>query len=202
MTELFDWLRASLSQHGYAAVAAILLLENAGLPVPGETVLLLASFMAFSQHRLQLGYLILVGIAASALGNGCGYAVGFFGGRRLLDRYRQTLRIAPETVARGEQLFANYGALTVLVARFIAGLRFLAGPLAGVLRMPWKKFAIWNVVGAVLWVTAISSVGYLFGQHWDLLVEALKSANLLALLLAVALGVLLWWRARRSRKHP
>src|SRR5215469_15091427 len=120
MAHLFDLLRTWLSHNGYLAVAVILLLENAGLPVPGETVLLLASFLAFSQHRLQLQYIILVGIVTSTAGNGFGYAVGYYGGRRLLNRYQQTLRISLTTIARGEQLFAEYGAVTILVARFIA----------------------------------------------------------------------------------
>jgi membrane-associated protein len=200
MAHLFDLLRTWLSHNGYLAVAVILLLENAGLPVPGETVLLLASFLAFSQHRLQLQSIILVGIASSTAGNGFGYAVGYYGGRRLLERYQQTLRISLTTITRGEQLFAEYGAVTILVARFIAGVRFLAGPLAGVLRMPWKKFMLWNLCGAVLWVSVISSVGYLFGLHWDSLVETLKDANLLAFALVATAVIFLVWRARRNQK--
>ncbi len=199
MTDLLDLLRSWLAQYGYGAVAAVLLLENAGLPLPGETVLLLASFMAFSEHRLQLRYVILVGIAASTLGDGLGYALGSFGGRRLLHRYQKTLHISPQTLARGEGLFAQYGAFAVFFARFIAGMRIVAGPLAGVLRMPWRRFFLWNLLGAVLWVSVISHLGYLFGRHWNFLVETLKDANLLAMAV-VLIGAWLWWlRARRSR---
>ena len=174
---LVDLLRSLLAHYGYGAVAGALLLENAGLPVPGETVLLLASFLAFSEHRLRLPYIILVGIFAATIGDNIGFAVGVYGGRPLLERYRKTLRIRPATISRGEDLFRRYGAATVFVARFITGMRVIAGPLAGVLRMDWRKFVIFNFLGAALWVTVISSAGFLFGKHWDDLVEILRDAN-------------------------
>ena len=107
---LVDLLRSLLAHYGYGAVAGALLLENAGLPVPGETVLLLASFLAFSEHRLRLPYIILVGIFAATIGDNIGFAVGVYGGRPLLERYRKTLRIRPATISRGEDLFRRYGA--------------------------------------------------------------------------------------------
>ena len=196
--QLLDLLRGLLAHYGYRAVAGALLLENAGLPVPGETVLLLASLLAFSEHRLQLPYIILVGIVAATVGDNIGFAIGFYGGRPLLERYRKTLRIRPATIARGEDLFRRYGAATIFVARFIAGMRVIAGPLAGVLRMDWRKFAIFNFLGAVLWVTTISSAGFLFGKHWDELVDILRDANVLVVVAICLLLVILWWRRRRT----
>jgi membrane-associated protein len=194
---LLDLLRSLLAHYGYGAVAGALLLENAGLPVPGETVLLLASFLAFSEHRLRLPYIILVGIFAATIGDNIGFAVGVYGGRPLLERYRKTLRIRPETISRGEDLFRRYGAATVFVARFITGMRVIAGPLAGVLRMDWRKFVIFNFLGAALWVTVISSAGFLFGKHWDDLVEILRDANVAVVAGVCILLAILWWRHRR-----
>src|SRR5438128_3670867 len=144
---VFDLLRDYLAHYGYWAVAAALLLENAGLPVPGETVLLLASFLAFSEHRLHLAYIIVVGVCAATAGDNVGFAVGYYGGRRLLERYRKTLHIRPAAIARGEDLLAHYGAIAVFFARFIAGMRVIAGPMAGVLRMHWRKFVLFNFLG-------------------------------------------------------
>ena len=194
---LVDLLRSLLAHYGYGAVAGALLLENAGLPVPGETVLLLASFLAFSEHRLRLPYIILVGIFAATIGDNIGLAVGVYGGRPLLERYRKTLRIRPATISRGEDLFRRYGAATVFVARFITGMRVIAGPLAGVLRMDWRKFVIFNFLGAALWVTVISSAGFLFGKHWDDLVEILRDANVAVVAGVCILLAILWWRRRR-----
>src|ERR1700693_3296164 len=195
---LLELLRGYLTHYGYWAVGLALLLENAGLPVPGETILLLASFLAYSEHRLGLPYIILVGICAATLGDNLGFALGSYGGRPLLERYQKTLRIRPNVIARGEELFARYGAATIFVARFIAGMRIIAGPLAGVLRMPWRKFLLFNFLGAVLWVSAIASVGYLFGKHWDALVDLVQDANLVIAAVVIAGALLFWWR--RSRK--
>jgi membrane protein DedA with SNARE-associated domain len=195
---LFEMLRGYLAHYGYWAVGAALLLENAGLPVPGETILLLASFLAYSEHKLALPYVILVGVCAATLGDNVGFAIGFYGGRPLLERYQKALRIKPAVIARGEELFARYGSATIFAARFIAGLRIIAGPLAGVLRMPWRKFLWFNFLGAVLWVSVIASVGYLFGKHWETLVDLVQDANLAIAILVVAACAFFWWKRRRS----
>ena len=196
---IFYLLREALVHHGYWAVGALLLLENAGLPVPGETVLLLASFLAYSERDLQLGWIILVAAAAATLGDNLGYAIGQYGGRRLLERYRYTLIISDRAVERGEALFARYGAATILFARFVFGMRVIAGPLAGVLRMRWKKFAVFNLIGASLWVTVIASVGYTFGSRWGVLMHFMKRFDIfLAVVFILAIAVLWWWN-RRSR---
>jgi len=176
-----------------------LLLENAGIPVPGETILLLASFLAYSQDELRLSCIILVGVAAATLGDNLGFFIGCRGGRPLLDRYQSVFRIKPEAIARGERLFDQYGAVTVFLARFIAGLRVFAGPLAGVLRMPWKRFVVFNFLGALLWVSVISTVGYKFGKHWDRIAGFLKDLNIGIAILAGLVILVLWlWRRRRN----
>lgn len=195
---IFDLIRAHLADHGYSTVATVLLLENAGLPVPGETILLLASFLAYSEHHLQLPYIVLVAVAAATAGDNLGFLIGHHGGRPLLARYSTLLRIRPHTIAKGEDLFERYGAATVLVARFIAGLRIAAGPLAGVLRMNWRKFVLFNFLGAALWVTVIAGAGFLFGKHWDKLLEVLKGVNAVVLIVAAIVAAILWIRRRRK----
>lgn len=195
---ILDTLQSYVVQYGYWAVGIALLLENAGIPVPGETILLLASFLAYSRQELQLPYIIVVAVCAATIGDNLGFAIGYRGGRPLLDRYRAFFRIAPDTIVRGERLFADYGALTIFFARFIFGLRVIAGPLAGVLRMPWKRFAVFNFLGALLWVTVIASVGYKFGKHWDQLVDFVKDLNVvIAILVVVAVAALWLWRRLR-----
>jgi membrane-associated protein len=194
---LFELLREYLAHYGYWAVAAALLLENTGVPVPGETMLMLASFLAYSEHRLRLPYIILVGVCAATIGDNLGFLLGHYGGKPLLERYRKVPRVY-RTIARGEGLIQRYGSFAIFIARFIAGMRIIAGPLAGVLRMPWRKFAVFNFLGAAVWVTVISSVGYFFGRHWDELARIMKGFNLAVLLAAVLLAVFFWWRQRRK----
>ena len=195
---ILDWLRNAVAHYGYWAVGVALLVENAGIPVPGETILLLASFLAYSQHELSLAGIIVVATLAATVGDNLGYAFGYYGGRPLLVRYQAAFKIQDTTVARGESLFARYGALTIFFARFVFGLRILAGPLAGVLRMPWRKFLIFNFLGAALWVTVISSVGYLFGQHLGRLERDLQRFDVLAAAAALLVLGWWWWRTRRA----
>ena len=194
---VFDLLRDYLAHYGYWAVAAALLLENAGLPVPGETMLLLASFLAYSEHHLRLPYIILVGVCAATIGDNLGFLLGHYGGEPLLVRYRKVPRVH-RTLARAERLIQRYGSFAIFIARFIAGMRIIAGPLAGVLHMPWRKFVVFNFLGAAVWVTVISSVGYFFGRHWEELARIMRGINAAVLLAAVLLIVFFWWRQRRK----
>ena len=194
---ILDVLRNAVVQYGYWAVGAALLLENAGVPVPGETILVLASFLAFSQHDLRLPWIIVVATVAATLGDNLGFALGYYGGRPLLVRYQSLFRIKNTIIERGEELFAKYGAVTVFLARFVFGMRIIAGPLAGVLRMSWRKFLIFNFLGAVVWVSVISGAGYLFGRHWNQLEEALKRADIVAVVFVLLVGGYVWWRNRR-----
>jgi membrane protein DedA with SNARE-associated domain len=195
---ILDLLRNAVVHYGYWAVAIALFLENAGLPVPGETVLLVASFLAFSQHDLRLPWIIVVATMAATLGDNLGFAVGYYGGRPLVARYQAFFRIQNKTLARGESLFARFGAATVFFARFVFGMRIIAGPMAGVLRMPWRTFLVFNFLGAALWVTAISSAGFLFGQHWGRLMRDLKRFDVAVAILAVLALGFWWWRSRRQ----
>ena len=195
---LIDLLRSYLVQYGYWAVALALLLENAGLPVPGETVLLLASFLAFSQHTLHLPYIILIGTLAATFGDNVGFAIGHYGGRPLLNRHQRIFRIPPGVLTKGERLFQRYGPATIFFARFIFGMRVIAGPLAGVLSMPWREFAVFNFLGAAVWVTVIASVGYLFGRSWDLLARYVRQANIVIAAIAVLVVLIWWWKSKRN----
>lgn len=196
---ILDALRAFIADYGYWAVAVALLCENAGLPVPGETTLLLASFLAYSEQKLHLGWIILVATIAATLGDNLGYAIGYYGGRALLNRYQHIFRIPKTTIARGEHLFQRFGAATIFFARFVFGLRVIAGPLAGVLRMPWNLFAIFNLLGAVLWVTVIALAGYFFGRSWATLNQILGRVDIAVVALAAAAVAVWWWRRRREK---
>ena len=196
--ELISVLRGYLVHHGYWAIAGALLLENAGLPVPGETILLLASFLAYSEGDLRMPWIIVVGIIAATLGDNIGYAIGHYGGRPLVDRYRHWFRIPQEHVERAEKLFARYGAEAIFAARFIFGMRVIAGPMAGVLRMHWRRFAFFNFLEAAVWVTVIAGAGYYFGRHWERLMHAIKGFDITIAIAAGLVIVWIWWRRRNA----
>jgi membrane-associated protein len=187
---LLQHLHAFFAEFGYWAVLLALLGENAGLPVPGETVLLYASFLAYSEHRLQLAWIIVAGICACTLGDNVGYFIGHRGGRPLLERHQRWFRVNPQAFARGERLFEQHGAAAIFWARFIFGMRIIAGPLAGVLSMPWRKFLLFNFLGAVVWVSAVATIGYVFGREFERVLSTFEHVNLIVFgLLLIALAV-------------
>jgi membrane protein DedA with SNARE-associated domain len=193
LPDLFEALRNHFTTHGYWTLAITLLLENAGIPLPGETMLLFASFLAFQHHELNLGLIIMVGTLACTLGDNLGYWIGHHGGRPLLHRYQKVFRVSDHKIERGEKLFERFGPVTVFVARFVFGMRVIAGPLAGVLRMPWRRFLLFNFLGAAAWVTVVSCVGYFFGQHWHRLLQIVSRVNA-AVFIGAALAVAYLWQ--------
>jgi membrane protein DedA with SNARE-associated domain len=192
-------LQGALAHYGYWAVAGALLLESMGAPLPGETILLLASFLAYSEHGLRFPWIIVVGTVAATVGGELGFLLGRHGGRPLIERYSRTFSIRAESLARGDRLYEQYGAATVFLARFIFGMRVLAALLAGALHMPWRKFVLFNFLGAAIWVTAICSAGYLFGGHWSQLAADLKRFDLVVAIAIAASGLFFWWRRGRPR---
>lgn len=194
---LIQHLHEFFAVFGYWAVFLALLGENAGIPLPGETILLYASFLAYSEHRLHLGWIIVAGIVACTLGDNVGYFIGHRGGRPLLERHQRLFRISPQTLDRGEGLFARHGAVAIFFARFIFGMRIIAGPMAGVLRMPWRKFLVFNFLGAVAWVSAVATVGFVFGREFERVLSTFDALNWAVLGIAVFAGVVAWWHFRR-----
>ena len=140
-----------LHVYGYAAIFAIIALENIGLLVPGETILITAAIFAATTHELNVIAIVITGAAAAFCGSIAGCAIGRYGERHLLHRYARYLHIDEGDLRLGRYLFARYGGRVVFVARFVAFLRALAGLLAGVNRMEWKRFLIFSGLGAIAW---------------------------------------------------
>ncbi len=186
------------SRFGYWAVFFGVMLENAGLPVPGETILLFAGFLA-GQDEFHLYWVMVIATCGATLGDNIGYGIGRTGGRSLLERYTGKSKHIHKRLVQAESIFLRYGNWTVFIARFVTGLRVFAGPLAGVLHMPWTRFLLFNFSGAVVWSVVITLVGYFFGSQWHRLLRIVKGVNV-GILVAVALAAYLLWRRHRSRQ--
>jgi membrane-associated protein len=194
-----------LAAHGYPVLFLLVLLECAGVPVPGETALLTAAFLCSPAggECLRLGAVIAVAAAAAVLGDNLGYWLGRRVARPRLAHGRGLLLLTPERLARAEGYFRRYGALTVFAARFLAGLRVIAGPAAGAAGMPWPRFLQANAAGAAAWATAVGLAGYYGGHAWDALHRALgRGAWVVVAVLGTALVA--WYLVRRlqGRRHP
>jgi membrane protein DedA with SNARE-associated domain len=159
-----DTLRSWLQHWGYAVIFAAMLLENAGLPLPGETVTLLGGYAAGSGQLMVLG---VMGAAAAGaiLGDNLGYWVGRRAGWPLLVRVGALLRQSPEQMARLRERFLRHSGKSVLLGRFVAVLRVIAGPMAGAVGMPYRRFLLCNTAGACLWAITMVSLAW-FGGRW------------------------------------
>lgn len=193
---LFHLLSEFFARYGYWVIFFGVMLENGGLPVPGETVLLFAGFLAF-HGKLDLTRAILAAIAGATTGDTLGYLLGRWGGAALLRRYRASPLVSARRFDWAEQTFVKFGPWTVFVARFITGLRVFAGPFAGAFKMPYPRFLFFNFTGAVLWACAIGWVGFLFGSNWQRLIALAKDADWIVLGGAVLVVLALVYAARR-----
>ena len=199
-----------LNTWGYGVVFAAMVLESAGLPLPGETVTLLGGYAAGSGH-LNLAGVIAAASGGAMVGDSIGYWVGRRAGWPLLLRVGRWLRQSPEQMETLRIQFLNHAGKSVLLGRFVAVLRVLAGPMAGAVGMPYGRFLVFNCTGALLWATTMVSLAWLGGRWipFQRMVEGVLEFGIGALVLValiVAVPKLVsWWESRlldRSGPKP
>lgn len=192
-----QWLADVFGRYGYAAVFFGVLLENTGIPVPGETMVLAGGALAHSGH-LSLGRVIVLGMVGAILGDNFGFVIGRHGGRRFADRHGWRIGLTRERLREFDRFFERHGPKTVFVARFITGLRVFCAVLAGGSGMSWPTFLFYNATGAIVWSTTIAVVGYFLGHSWETLERWIGGTGLAGLVVVVVL-VLVWIvRVRQS----
>ncbi len=152
-----------IAVYGVWAVALVVAMESAGIPVPGETMLLAAAVYAGATHQLSIVLVIVVAAAAAIAGDNLGYLLGRLGGERLLHRVGPALRLTEKRLTIARYLFQRHGSKAVFFGRFVAILRVFAAFLAGTTRMPWRSFALANAAGGIVWATLIGLLGYGLG---------------------------------------
>ncbi len=195
----FQILSDFFARYGYWVIFFGVMLENAGLPLPGETVLLFAGFLAY-HGRLDLARAIVTAIAGAATGDSLGFLVGRYGGTAVVDRFFKRWKFVARRFHGAQQLFLKYGQWAVFTARFITGLRVFAGILAGLFLMPYPRFLFFNFTGAVCWAIAIGYVGFFFGSNWGRVVNFLKELDRITLAVVFA-GILIVIAVRALRKR-
>ncbi len=194
-------LEPTLNHFGYAAVAGLVLIEDFGVPVPGETVLILGAVYA-GTGRLNIFLVALLGFCGAVLGDNIGFAVGHFGGRQLVERYGRYIFLTPERLDKATAFFDRHGGKIIVVARFIEGLRQANGIIAGTTGMHWRRFLLFNAIGAALWVAVWTCVGYFSGNHIDTIYnDATRYDTYLAIAVGVLVIAYVVWRVVRARRR-
>lgn len=198
-------LEDALNLLGYPAVLLFIMIESSGIPFPGETMLLLASFFAAVNHHLQIPIVIACAAAGAILGDNIGYLVGRTGGRALVLRYGKYIFLKPSHLNYAEQFFAKHGDKTVFFGRFVSVLRAWAAFLAGVNHMPWRSFLIYNAAGGIVWAIIYGLLGFYAGSFFhdnfsqvEQIASAIGWAGLALLIALVTLiFFLLRWRLKK-----
>lgn len=185
---------------GYPAVTLFILVESAGIPLPGEIIVLLASFSAGTDEHLQLPIIIACAAAGAVIGDNIGYYIGCTGGRTCIERFGRYFFLKTQHLVKAETFFSRYGAKTVFFGRFISLLRIWTAILAGMNHMPWRTFLLYNALGGIVWACFIGLLGYLAGhvfhQHFeqvDLLVKTIGWGGL-AIVVVIGAGAVFFYR--------
>lgn len=186
--------------YGYWAIFLGVLLENLGIPIPGETVTLVGGFLAGNQ---ELNYWLVLGdaIAGATIGGICGYWIGRAGGWPLLVRVGSLLRISEARLLHIKKQFSENAAKAVFFGRFFALLRIFAAPVAGIAEMSFGKFFVFNLMGASVWASVMVTLAFFAGKIISLeqLVAWVSQFALAALAILIAVIVIpLWWEARQQ----
>ncbi len=189
-----------IGQYGYGVVALLVCAENLGLPLPGETALITAAAFA-AQGRLSLAGVIAASTIGTIAGGSGGYWIGRAGGLPFVHRVGRYIGLDEAQIERGRAFYARHGAKTVFLARFVAILRIVAGVLAGVVRMPFATFSIYNALGGLCWSIAIALLAYSFGYNLPRLHHLLGRGGLVAAG-AVLLGIFLVIKIQRRSVKP
>jgi membrane protein DedA with SNARE-associated domain len=160
----FSELQPLIALHGYWVVFAIVMLESAGVPLPGETALVLASIYAGATGDLNIAGIILCAAAGAIVGDNVGFWVGRTWGAKFLLRYGKFIHLPEERLKLGQYLFARHGAKIVFFGRFVAFLRIFAALLAGVNQYRWMPFLFFNAAGGIVWALVFGVGAFLFGD--------------------------------------
>jgi membrane protein DedA with SNARE-associated domain len=191
-----DEVHRFVADYGYLAVFLGILLEDFGLPTPGETMLIASSVLA-SRGTLNILWLLPIAWLGAVIGDSIGFLIGATGGHRILVRYGSRIGITFERLQKVEEFFARYGDIVIVVARFVVILRQLNGIVAGTLEMPWPRFFLYNSIGAALWVGFWGGLTYWLGRSFFEFIRAFgwigPTLVVLGVFALIALAVKFWW---------
>jgi len=192
-----EWLVDLFARYGYTVVFVGVLLENAGVPVPGETILLAGSALAHF-GRLSLVWVIATAVGAAILGDNIGFMIGRRGGRRLAERHGPKIGLTARRLRQFDSFFERYGAAAIFVARFVTGLRVFGAVLAGASGFEWRSFLFYNASGAVVWSAAVGLAGYSLAYSFVTLEQWIGRTGLVMLIVVAALLFFVYKRTTRT----
>jgi|SRR5579883_310564 membrane protein DedA with SNARE-associated domain len=196
------WVQQAIETYGYWGVLVAVALESMGVPFPGETALLAASIYAGTTGRINPVLVIVAAAVGAILGDNIGFAIGHFGGYPLLHRIARLIHLKEDTLRYAEDYFARHGDKTVFLGRFFSLLRAYVAFLAGVNRMHWRTFLLWNALGGITWAIIYGVLGFILGHNLSLLGRILQYMGIggFVLLALFVAGIIFFIVRDRRRK--
>jgi membrane protein DedA with SNARE-associated domain len=205
VAKLFSLLAATIinliTRTGYLGIVLLMAVESACIPLPSEVIMPFSGYLVFA-GTLQLWGVVLAGAVGCVLGSLLAYAVGAWGGRRLVERYGKYVLVSRRDLDLADRLFREHGGIIIFVGRLLPVVRtFIAFP-AGVARMSIWRFCLYTFLGSLIWCALLAWIGLKLGQHWDTLGGWFHrfDAMILAVLL-IAFGLYVWRHLRHLREE-
>ncbi len=191
-----------IHNYGYLAVFLLIMLEDFGIPSPGEITLISVALIA-SEGGLNITLVLLLAWCGAVIGDNIGFIIGYFGAERLLARYGGKFGLTHKRYAKAMVFFNRYGGGFVLIARFIEGARQLNGIIAGSAGMNWKRFLLYNSAGAALWILFWGYGSYALGSRFFKYIPSIESFGyygLIIIISALFIAIFLWllWKKRKK----
>jgi membrane protein DedA with SNARE-associated domain len=201
--QVADWAQGVIEHFGYPGIFALIMLESTLVPIPSEFVMPLAGSLAATRSEFSLPVILVINSVAALLGSGLCYWLGVVGGRPFLVKYGKYFLVSQHEIARTEAFFASHGKKTILIARFLPGIRHVISVPAGIARMPLPGFFLQTFLGATIWGGVLIVLGYYLGANWKSFSNTLDRVDLpikiILVLALVALGIRFVVRRRRER---
>jgi membrane protein DedA with SNARE-associated domain len=193
-----SWAQDLIAAYGLWVLFVVVMLESAGVPMPGETTLVAAALYAGSSHQIEIASVIIVAAGAAIIGDNFGYFIGRSVGVPLIVKYGRYVRLNKERMKVGQYLFLKHGGKIVFFGRFIAILRTYAAVLAGVNLMPWRNFLLLNALGGACWATVFGVGAYVTGRQFERIAAMVTLPLLIGAVICAILGV--YFVRRHERK--
>lgn len=197
MHELVNWLLMTIGTLGYPGIFLLMAMESSVIPIPSELVMPPAGYLA-QQGQMNMAIVILCGTLGSLIGAYANYYAAHYLGRPLLLRYGKYVWITEEKFAKVEKFFKDHGEVSTFIGRLLPVIRHLISLPAGLAGMNHWKFSLYTLLGAGLWVTVLSYIGYFIGANKELITQYSRQALIAAVLLSVSIVAVYVWNHRRK----
>jgi membrane protein DedA with SNARE-associated domain len=199
---LIDWYLGALDTGGYALVVLLMAIESSLLPLPSELVIPPAAHLAHSQGKMSVVGVVIAGALGSWIGASAMYWLSRWAGRPLVLRFGRYIFISPRKVEQAEQWAARFGSAGVFISRLLPVVRHLIGIPAGIVRMDFKLYSLYTIIGSTIWCGVLSWVGIAAGQDEKLMKGELHHITLWLLAVVAVLGIIYYFGVHRFMKPP